>query len=150
MHSFWLEGFRLENLNIWTRQSRAASRISWYPEEMHSLRSSKETSFQHSFTIDLVTGTLMPRKRSPSPYCPFPVLKKLDRPSTREGLAACINLVLRIFIYNYPTSYDAKFVNSISIVTCNRTGSAKVRFFSIPTNNYDVTLLDQKFLIFIF
>ena len=119
MHSFWLEGFRFENLNIWTRQSRAAIRISWYPEEMHSLRSSKETSFQHSFTIDLVTGTLMPRKRSPSPYCPFPVLKKRDRPSTREGLAACINLVLRIFIYNYPTSYDAIFVNSISIVTCN-------------------------------
>ena len=68
----------------------------------------KETFFQHSFTIDLVTGTLIPRKRSPSPYCPLPVLKKRDNPSTKEGLAACIILVLRIFICNYPASYDAK------------------------------------------
>ena len=44
--------------------------------------------FQHAFTIERVTGTLIPKNLSPSPYCPGPVLKNRLKPSTCDGSAA--------------------------------------------------------------
>ena len=64
---------------------------------MHAFRSSQVVLLQHSFTTARVTGTLIPRNLSPSPYCPGPVLKNRANPATCDGSACAIIFSKRTF-----------------------------------------------------
>lgn len=62
-----------------TRRSRPHRRASCHGERRRDEISSKEMLRPTILTTDLVCGTFSPKNLSPSPYCPFPVLKNRDR-----------------------------------------------------------------------
>ena len=61
-----------------------------------------ETTIGSDFITTVRTmGTFMPRKRSPSPYCPGPVLKNRDRLAACASSASTVMASINLFIQYY-------------------------------------------------